>query len=235
MHFTAEEKLMYQVMKAIYESSIPINFKGSMVLKACLMEAGYTEQTRHTVDIDGNWNSETPPTAEQMVESLQNALNKGGVDLEVRLYRMYGKGRSAGFELVDKETEEAIFSMDIDVNRPMPQTKIYEIEEFCFCGVAPVQMIADKLAVISSDKVFRRIKDVVDMYYISKVFEFNAHDVLDALRRSQRTLGDYHGFLRREDELKHSYEKFRFTGDVNKPPFEEVYDTVLMFIKDLLP
>ncbi len=235
MNITAEEKLMYQVMKAIYESSIPINFKGSMVLKACLMEAGYTEQTRHTVDIDANWNSETPPTAEQMVESLQNALNKGGVDLDVRLYRMYGKGRSAGFELVDKETEEAIFSMDIDVNRPMPQTKIYEIEGFCFCGVAPVQMIADKLAVISSDKVFRRIKDVVDMYYISKVFEFNAHDVLDALRRSQRTLGDYHGFLRREDELKHSYEKFRFTGDVNKPPFEEVYDTVLMFIKDLLP
>ena len=235
MNITAEEKLMYQVMKAIYESSIPINFKGSMVLKACLMEAGYTEQTRHTVDIDANWNSETPPTAEQMVESLQNAVNKGGVDLDVRLYRMYGKGRSAGFELVDKETEEAIFSMDIDVNRPMPQTKIYEIEGFCFCGVAPVQMIADKLAVISSDKVFRRIKDVVDMYYISKVFEFNAHDVLDALRRSQRTLGDYHGFLRREDELKHSYEKFRFTGDVNKPPFEEVYDTVLMFIKDLLP
>ena len=235
MNITAEEKLMYQVMKAIYESSIPINFKGSMVLKACLMEAGYTEQTRHTVDIDGNWNSDTPPTAEQMVESLQNALNKGGVDLEVRLYRMYGEGRSAGFELVDKETEEAIFSMDIDVNRPMPQTKIYEIEGFCFCGVAPVQMIADKLAVISSDKVFRRIKDVVDMYYISKVFEFNAHDILDTLRRSQRTLGDYHGFLRREDELKHSYEKFRFTGDVNKPPFEEVYDTVLMFIKDLLP
>ena len=56
MNITAEEKLMYQVMKAIYESSIPINFKGSMVLKACLMEAGYTEQTRPTVDIDGNWN-----------------------------------------------------------------------------------------------------------------------------------------------------------------------------------
>ena len=235
MNITAEEKLMYQVMKAIYESSIPINFKGSMVLKACLMEAGYTEDTRHTVDIDGNWNSDTPPTSEQMVESLQNALDKNGVDLKVRLYREYGEGRSAGFELVDKETEEVIFTMDIDVNRPVPPTKIYEVEGFRFCGVAPVQMIADKLAVISSDKVFRRIKDVVDMYYISKVFEFNAHDVLDALRRSQRTLGDYHGFLRREDELKHSYEKFRFTGDVNKPPFEAVYDTVLMFIKDLLP
>ena len=54
MNITAEEKLMYDVMKAIYDSGIPVNFKGSMVLKACLMEAGYPEETRHTVDIDAN-------------------------------------------------------------------------------------------------------------------------------------------------------------------------------------
>lgn len=56
MNITTEEKLMYDVMKSIYESGIPINFKGSMVLKACLLELGYTEQTRHTVDIDANVN-----------------------------------------------------------------------------------------------------------------------------------------------------------------------------------
>ena len=55
MKLSAEEKLMYQVMKAIYESGIPVSFKGSMVLKACLMEAGFTEDVRHTVDIDANW------------------------------------------------------------------------------------------------------------------------------------------------------------------------------------
>ena len=38
MNITAEEKLMYQVMKAIYSSGIPIDFKGSMVLKAFLFE-----------------------------------------------------------------------------------------------------------------------------------------------------------------------------------------------------
>ena len=48
MKISVEEKMMYNVMKAIYESSIPISFKGSMVLKAFLMEAGYTEDTRHT-------------------------------------------------------------------------------------------------------------------------------------------------------------------------------------------
>ena len=47
MNITAEEKLMYEVMKAIYDSGIPISFKGSMVLKACLIEAGYSSATIH--------------------------------------------------------------------------------------------------------------------------------------------------------------------------------------------
>ena len=72
MKLSAEEKLMYQVMKAIYESGIPVSFKGSMVLKACLMEAGFTEDVRHTVDIDANWNTDNSPSAEHMVESIQH-------------------------------------------------------------------------------------------------------------------------------------------------------------------
>ena len=76
MRITVEEKLMYAVMKAIYSSGIPINFKGSMVLKACLLEAGYAEETRHTVDVDANWYSPIPPTEEQMVASLQKAIQK---------------------------------------------------------------------------------------------------------------------------------------------------------------
>jgi hypothetical protein len=32
VNISAEEKLMYEVMKAIYESDIPVCFKGSMFL-----------------------------------------------------------------------------------------------------------------------------------------------------------------------------------------------------------
>ena len=235
MHMTAEEKLMYDVMKAIYESGIPISFKGSMVLKACLHEAGYTEDTRHTVDIDGNWNTDTFPTAEQMIESLQKALDKSGIDLKVSLYRMYGEGRSAGFELTEPTFGEVLFTMDVDVNRPIPPTKIYEMEGIRFCGVSPTQMIADKVAAISSDKVFRRVKDIVDLHYISKVFEFDVEEVRPTLKEGGRALETFEGFLHRSEDLKHSYEKFRFAGGVNKPGFEEVYQDVKDFIKDILP
>lgn len=235
MNITAEEKIMYRVMKSIYDSDIPISFKGSMVLKACLSEAGYSEDTRHTVDIDANWNSDTLPTVEQMTEALQKAVNKNGIDLDVRLYRMYSESRSAGFELIDRATGELLFSMDIDVNRPVPPTKIYEVEGLHFRGVSPAQMIADKVSSISSEKVFRRIKDVIDLYYISKVFEFNESEVMQTLINSNRKLENFDGFLHRTDELQHSYEKFRFAGGVNKPPFEEVYRTVKSYIKAILP
>ena len=43
MNITAQEKLMYGVMKAVFDSGIPVSFKGAMVLKACLAEAGYSE------------------------------------------------------------------------------------------------------------------------------------------------------------------------------------------------
>lgn len=235
MNITAEEKLMYAVMKAIYDSGIPISFKGSMVLKACLLEAGYTDEIRHTVDIDANWNSDVEPTTEQMVESLQKAIDKSGVNLEVHLYRPHGEKRSAGFELIEPSTEEVLFTMDIDVNRPASPTKIYEVDGIKFCGVSPLQMIADKLSVVSSEKVFRRIKDVVDLYYISKVFEFDTDKIMQTLKNSNRELDGFNGFLHRAEDLQHSYEKFRFAGGVNKPPFEEVYHSVKAYIKSVLP
>ena len=85
MNITADEKQMYRVMKALYESGIPICFKGSMVLKACLNEAGCVDEVRRTVDIDANWNSTEPPTAEQLVSSLQSALDRSGLLIDVML------------------------------------------------------------------------------------------------------------------------------------------------------
>lgn len=222
-------------MKALYDSGIPISFKGSMVLKACLMEAGFSEDTRHTVDIDGNWNTDTSPSGEQMVESIQKALNQNNIALDVSLYRMYGEGRSAGFELRDRTTGEILFTMDIDVNRPVVPTKIYEVEGIRFCGVVPKQMMADKISVISGDKVFRRMKDIIDLYYFSQVFEFDSNEILRIMKENGRNLGEFNGFLNRTDELRHTYDKFRFSGDVNKPTFEEIYQAVKTYIKKLLP
>ena len=164
-----------------------------------------------------------------------HALVEFGIDLKVRLYRMYGEGRSAGFELSDPATEDVLFTMDVDVNRPIPQIQMYEIADVSFLGASPVQMIADKLSAISTGKAFRRIKDIVDLYYISKAFVFDRDAVIRTLENSRKTLGTFDGFLHGTEELKHAYEKFRFSGDVDKVPFDEIYQAVTDFIRGVLP
>lgn len=226
---------MYQVMGALYGSGVPISFKGAMVLRAFLLEAGYPEEARHTTDIDGNWNSEMTPSGEEMTEALQNAFEKKGISFTARMYRMYGERRSAGFELADKTTGETIFTIDLDVNRAVLHTRIYETGGFLFCGSSPTQMVADKLMSVSTDKVFRRIKDMADLYYLSQVFDFNRDNVLQLLENSGKTLDTFHGFLHRTEELRHAYEKFHFSGSAVKPSFDEVYGKVREYIKAVLP
>ena len=168
-------------------------------------------------------------------KEIKEALDNGDIPLKVKLYRMYGEKRSAGFELRDPSTEEVIFTMDIDVNRPKVPTRIYEVEGIKFNGSILNQMIADKVSVISTDKVFRRIKDLVDLYYYSQVFGFEKDEIIMLLNNSGREIGDFKGFNDRFDDLDHSYKKFRFSGDVEKPEFYDVYNSVKSYISDILP
>ena len=170
-------------------------------------------------------------------EKFGSFTTTGGSELNCWfVYRLiHGEGRSAGFELVLPSTNEVLFTMDMDVNRPIQQTRLYEIAGLRFRGISPSQILADKIAAISTNKVFRRIKDVVDLYYLSKVFPFERDDLMQTLHDSGRHLENFDGFLHRSDDLKHAYEKFRVTGDVRKPDFDEVYVTVKAYIKPILP
>ena len=95
-------------------------------------------------------------------------------------------------------------------------------------------MISDKLSVISSDKVFRRVKDVIDLYYYSKVFSIDKDNVMEIVKRNGRALGEFHEFLHRKEDLRHAYERFK-TQEVSKPPFDEIYDSVKSYICVFLP
>lgn len=175
MIITPQEKIMYEVMKALYESNIPISFKGSMVLKAFLYEYGFKEEVRHTLDVDANWNTITAPSNEEILSSIQNAIKE--MNMNVQLVRPYGRMRSAGFNFYTRDSDILLFSMDIDVNKPVIPVKLYQISDFKFSGVTPVVMITDKLFVLSTDIIFRRIKDLLDLYYFSMLFNINISEI----------------------------------------------------------
>lgn len=233
MEISKNEEIMYEVMEAIHDSGIPISFKGSLVLKAVLIENGYGEETRHTVDIDGNWISHSHPTMETMSSSIQKAIDKKKLNLLVSPFREYGVGRSAGFaftSIADKSREEVIFTMDIDVDRPVTETRIYEVKGFSFSGMLLANMLADKIVVISSEKIFRRIKDLIDVFYLSRIAQFDKDEILSVISRNGKAIGNFDAFLNRQDDLRHAYMKYRLSGDVHKPSFEEIYEEVRNYL-----
>ena len=59
--------------------------------------------------------------------------------------------------------------------------------------------------------------------------------MMRTLKNSGRQLGSFDGFLHRPDDLRHAYEKFRFTGDAAKPDFDEVYEAVRQYVTAFLP
>lgn len=229
----ANETLMYQIMTAIYKSGIPIDYKGSMVLRAFLSDADF-EAMRHTRDMDANWISETEPTPAQTASSIQRAMDRAGLDVTVKQFREHGEGKSAGFKFYLPGQSEAAAYMDMDVNRPSYMSRIYEIGEFVFRGAVVEQMIADKLSALSGDKIFRRSKDLLDMYYISKVCELDVAKVNDALIKMGRELGAFDGLVNRVDELRHAYDKFKVDGDVEKPDFDTAFGAVIKYIEPFM-
>ena len=76
---------------------------------------------------------------------------------------------------------------------------------------------------------------MVDLYYVSRVFDFDCKSLKQILDKNHRVLGDFHCFLERTPDLKHSYDKFRFTGDIHRPTFDEVYSAVKLFVFEILP
>ena len=230
------ESRMYAVMGAIYESGIPIDFKGAMVLHALLYEHGYAyDAVRPTRDIDANWFSGEKPTMDTIQAAIQKAVRDHGINLDVKPYRPFGDGQSAGLEFCDENTHLPVFTMDMDVNRPATGTRIYHVDSFSFRGVIVEQMLADKIFVISTGKVFRRIKDVIDLYYLSHIVSLDENQVTQVMKNAGRVPGNFECFLKQKSDLRHAYEKFRFGNTAIKPDLEMLYNTVAEYIQPFLP
>lgn len=226
---------MYKVMKAVHDSRLPMNFKGSMVLKAILLESGYSDSIRHTIDIDSRWFSDIPPSIDFIASSIQKALDDATLPYTIIPTRNYGNGQSAGFKFESKQSGRSDFTMDMEIGIRPRELKIYEVNGCCFSGVVASSILADKILVVSSRKIFRRMKDLVDLYYLSKVVILRKEEVKTVIASNYKTLGDFVEFLHMKDNLRHAYDKFIPLEEAEKIPFEDLYSNVKDYIKDFLP
>jgi hypothetical protein len=218
------EKLMYTVIGALANSDVPVIYKGALITKLILQENRFEDFTRETQDIDASWAGVNPPTMEQLATMLNRAISPLG--LHAMAKREYGDLISAGFKIADS-TGEIKLLIDIDM-RPAVDSRAYQYGNAAFRGVTPDSVIADKISVASSDKIFRRSKDLTDLYALAHCVTVKTADIYRILERESRVIGTFDAFKNRHGDLRHAYEKLRRVDA--KPEFDVIFSYLTQFL-----
>ena len=224
---TEDEKLMCGIIAKISETNAPIVFKGALITKLILAEQGFTELQRITTDIDSNWVGD-PPTMEFLENTLNNSLGGLRSDYTIVATRTYAEKKSAGFNVMSNSTGTVVCKLDMSI-KPVIGDKTYHFADFAIKGVLPNEILADKISIMSSDYIFRRMKDMVDVYALSSCIAVKSNDILDIVDKKQRTIQEFNGFYTRKQDLEVAYNKLkRITG---KPDFADIYAYMTKFIE----
>jgi hypothetical protein len=222
---TVLEKKMYEILGVISAGNAPIVFVGGLITKLILAEKGFTGVDRPTVDIDGYWVG-TPPTMEYLVETINQSLKAFKGALFAEGTREYGKGITAGISIMEAATGRRVISMDVDV-RPAGESKIYYYDGIAIRGVLPSEILADKIFVLSSQHLFRRAKDLLDIYSLAHCVCARTDEIYAALKRKDRVFGGFKEFQTRREDIRHAYG--RLAGIEGKPDFDALYSYLLKF------
>lgn len=226
------ELFMFKVMTALYNMNAPIVFKGAMVLKAIQYKTGNPSGLeRETHDMDGDWCGQTP-SMEYLTNLVQQAVyNAGYSNIKVIATREYGEKRSAEFSFYDFNGM-LIVSMDLSI-KPNNFYLVYSLaSDINFVGQSIDKIVADKIVVISSRTVMRRIKDVIDLYILSHIWRGSNTNILQIVNSSGRELNVFQSFTMRYDELTHAYSKYR--NKASCLDFNIVYSRVLKFVSPFI-
>jgi hypothetical protein len=220
------EKALYQILAVLSNSGAPLVFKGALIIRLILDENGYKLTDRPTNDIDANWVGE-PPTMEALVEAVNEALESSGNNLRAEARRAYDSTTTAGLKIFNSVTGEQIVTMDVEI-KPVIGSKVYYYGEMGIRGVLVDAVLSDKICVLSGDHIFRRAKDMIDVYALANCVEVNTSDIYETIKVTGRTLEQFEAYRGRRSDLEYAYAKLR--GIVNKPDFDVVYAYLNKFL-----
>jgi hypothetical protein len=224
---TEREAVLYQMMGAFYKAGLPLVFKGALVVKAIMSERGFNLLERETHDIDANWVS-NPPAMDTLVSAINQVLHDEMSSFKVASIQDYTEMQSACLGVTDTETNVRYATIDIKV-KPGTKHAVYCVNDVKFEGVMVNEILADKISVLSGNKIFRRAKDFIDVYALSHCVEIKVSDIIDTCGKEGRTLSPFSEFLNRKTELEHAYNRLqRIRG---KPTFEEIYSYMASFLR----
>ena len=123
---------------------------------------------------------------------------------------------------------------DIPIDIETDKKSYYDIIKYSIYG-SDVQgcsfydILVDKITVLSSFKIFRRCKDLVDIYNISTNYNVDSKIFKELYNKSGRQIGDFSAFKIQKDNLEHAYSTLDLGEGAVKEDFSKVYETVERF------
>jgi hypothetical protein len=159
--------------------------KGAFVLMSAVRQSGINDLTRGTEDIDMNFHS--LERWELLVSQLCDILNRG---TRIRAHYTIKDRRGINLEYLSDSisldvvvaSKHAAVKIDMNVKPLLTKKANYTLPELSFSGADMYTMLSDKLKVLSSGKMIRRIKDLTDVYIISCLRNFRLTETVSALR-----------------------------------------------------
>ena len=224
---TEKEKLMYRIIGRISASDAPIVFKGALVTRLILAENGYSSLERQTKDIDANWTG-TPPSMNDLKDIINQSLKAFNGEFYAEAIREYGEKKSAGIAIFETATKSRIITMDISI-KPVHGSRIYHYGEIGIKGVLVNEILSDKITVLSKKAIFRRAKDIVDVYALTHCVKVHTTEIFELFRKNpDREVGVFDEFYNRRHDVEHAYNMLE--GIEPKPDFNEVYAYLEKFL-----
>ena len=218
--------IAYAIINALYNANLPIVFKGMTVTRLALIENNISF-SRETRDIDGDWTGDRISLSE--LEKVINDALSNLNNIYVKAFRDYSDRTSAGFDIYQNEIKISSFDLSIRKNEFV---KLYDVNGIRFYGQTINKMIADKITVISTNKVFRRSKDLLDLYYLSTITNISKNNIIDIISKCNNTLGNFNELINSKKDVEHAYNSMYWIE--NKPSFEDVYDCCINIAKKFI-
>lgn len=223
-------QFLYGVMANLSEMDLPVVFKGYLVLNMVIEKSSHEVPRRFTMDMDMYWDG--GGTLEEIASLIEIAVKNANKDYSVRIRRSFTDfdGSTACVDILDSKGK--LFShVDIDQNAAHFK-ETYDCCGVSVQGVHPHKIVADKIAAISSRKVFRRAKDLLDLYDLIQLGIAPDIDTLNEIwKKDQRAIDDFSCFTQRRADLEHAYEKLRDV--IDRPEFHTVYTVLKQYFTEL--
>lgn len=213
------EKVLQEIIIELSKEEAPIIFKGAMALKELLyLNNPDIDITRKTRDIDANWIEEYDE--ERIIDVIDKAVKKVNSEYSVSVYREPAPNKSMGIKVLDKDG--SVFTkIDMDI-KDNPFYIVCNVDDINIKYSSFDKMMSDKLYSLSSTHVFRRVKDLLDVYLILKDNNIEKENIEKVLEYENRKLDNFDTILNNKEEIEKSYNSLE--GIINKPEFDVVWN-----------